>query len=679
MEDADIAAKLTERFKSALKKEREEDISQTQAQLLSLPPKALARRGLAILNLCVSNIRTAIGGSMVLELEPDTAISTEIDKGVGIRTGDIVAVERIPSATEKRLKPTMSPRMEGVTLRVSPKQIQVAVDDKFANAAVALDGRLWMTKLVNSVTYNRMNETMEHLTKLSAPTKLQRIVLGSIKPSKPKAPEHPVKYFDNTLNDSQKDAVQFALSASEVSIIHGPPGTGKTYTIIEVIRQLVEKGGRVLVCGPSNISVDTILERLDGLIPPTKLLRVGHPARILASTQRHSLDIILRTSDAGQIVRDIRAEIDDSFAKIKKTRSGREKSEIYQNIKHLRKEYRMREKKALTQVLNQGLVVVCTLHGAGSSFLSAIEFNAIIIDEVSQSFEPQCWIPLLMHPEAEKLIIAGDNKQLPPTIKAAMNEKVLGTTLFDRLVAAHGEKIKKLLNVQYRMNDIIMQYPSTSMYYGQLTAHDSVKGRTLADLEYVMRSEETETKVLWVDTQGGEFPESIPDESIKTDVDVSSKYNDLEAWLVIEQVLELLNKGVKMSDIGIISPYNAQVTIISKRLEACEEKGVIKNKTNEEEILEISTVDGFQGREKNAIIISLVRSNANGEIGFLTDDRRLNVAMTRPMRYLCVIGDTETLSKGSTFLTGWVDWATNYADIRYPDVGEVLELAMRLS
>ncbi|KAK9365122.1 P-loop containing nucleoside triphosphate hydrolase protein [Lipomyces kononenkoae] len=624
MDDAEFAAKLTKRFISALKKEREEDVSQTQAQLVSLPPKVLARRGLAVLNLCASNIRTALGGSLVLELQPDTAISNEIDRGVAIRTGDIVAVEKMPSATAKRLKSATSARVEGVTLRVSAKQIQVAVDDKFADDAVALDGRLWMTKLVNSVTYKRMNETMDHLTVLSTPTRLQRVVLGSLKPSKPKSPEPPAKYFDNTLNDSQRDAVRLALSASEVSVIHGPPGTGKTYTVIEVIRQLVESGQRVLVCGPSNISVDTILERLDGLIAPTKLLRVGHPARILASTQRHSLDIILRTSDAGQIVRDIRAEIDDSFAKIKKTRSGREKSEIYQNIRHLRKEYRMREKKALAQVLDQGLVVVCTLHGAGSSFLSAIEFSTIIIDEVSQSLEPQCWIPLLMHPEAQKLIIAGDNKQLPPTIKAAMNEKVLGVTLFDRLVAAHGEQIKKLLNVQYRMNDIIMQYPSVSMYDGKLIADDSVKNRTLADLEYVTRSDETETKAIWIDTQGGEFPESIPDESITTEFDGSSKYNDLEAWLVIEQVLRLLDKGVKMSDIGIISPYNAQVTLISKRLEACGESGMIKNQTKEEEILEISSVDGFQGREKNAIIISLVRSNAKGEIGFLSDDRRLN-------------------------------------------------------
>ncbi|KAK9320640.1 P-loop containing nucleoside triphosphate hydrolase protein [Lipomyces orientalis] len=679
MDDADVTAKLTKRFRAALNKERDEDVTQSQAQLLSLPPKVLARRGLAVLNLCVSNIRTAIGGSTVLELEPDAAISNQVDRGVGIRTGDLVAVERIPSATEKRLKSVISPRVEGVVLRVTPKQIHVAIDDRFADAAVALDGRLWMTKLVNSVTYKRMNETIESLKKLATPTRLQRIVLGSIKPSKPKTLEGHVKLFDNTLNDSQKGAVQFALSASEIAVIHGPPGTGKTYTVIEIIRQLVEKGERVLVCGPSNISVDTILERLDGLIPPTKLLRVGHPARVLASTQRHSLDIILRTSDAGQIVRDIRSEIDDSFSKIKKTRSGREKSEIYKNIKDLRKDYRMREKKALSQVLNQSSVVVCTLHGAGSSFLSGIEFNTIIIDEVSQSLEPQCWIPILMHPEAEKLLIAGDNQQLPPTIKASSNEKVLGYTLFDRLVAAHGEKIKTLLNVQYRMNDTIMEYPSLSMYDGKLNAHDSVKDHTLADLKYVARSEVSETKVLWIDTQGDEFPESIDDESIKSDIEGSSKANDLEAWLVIQQVLELLAKGVKMSDIGIISPYNAQVTTISKRIEACMEMGVIKSEENEERILEISSVDGFQGREKNAIIISLVRSNQNGEVGFLKDDRRLNVAMTRPRRYLCVIGDTETLSKGSTFLKGWVDWAMDYAEIRYPDVGEVLELAMRLS
>ncbi|KAK9466890.1 P-loop containing nucleoside triphosphate hydrolase protein [Lipomyces arxii] len=671
MDTNDVAAKLTKRFKQALTKEREEDIAQTQAQILALPPRTLARRGLAILNLNVSNIRSAMGGTMVLELEPDNAITSEIDKIVGIRTGDIVAIEKMPSTTEKRTKQANSARVEGVILRVTASTISVSIEDQFGDKALALDGRLWVVKLVNAVTYTRMDETLEKLSKLVAPTRLQKIVMGTVKPTSVNSID-PLEFFDVGLNESQKEAIAFALSDSEVSIVHGPPGTGKTYTVIEIIRQLVKKGERVLVCGPSNISVDTILERLDSLVQSDKLLRVGHPARMLASTQRHSLDLILRTSEPGQIVRDIRHEIDDNFSKIKKTRSGREKSAIYQDIKQLRKEYRLREKKALSQVLNSGLVVVCTLHGAGSTFLSGIEFNTIIIDEVSQSLEPQCWIPIIAHPEAKKLVIAGDNKQLPPTIKASFNERVLGTTLFDRLVAAHGDKIKRLLNVQYRMNDIIMQYPSEAMYGGQLIAADSVKDRVMADLEYVKASEETKIKALWIDTQGGDFPETEDAD------DNGSKSNDLEAWLVMQQITMLVDQGIRLSDIGVISPYNAQVSTIAKRVEAYVEKS-IKGVVGVEDGIEVSSVDGFQGREKNAIIISLVRSNDVGEVGFLKDDRRLNVAMTRPRRYLCVIGDMETLSRGSKFLKNWTDWASEHAEIQYPDVGDVLELAMRLS
>ncbi|KAK9448040.1 P-loop containing nucleoside triphosphate hydrolase protein [Limtongia smithiae] len=675
----EVVAKLTKRFKSALRKEREEDISQTQAQIASLPPKGLARRGLAILNVVVSDVRTALGGTAEISLVPDNAISQEIDKNIRIRTGDIVAVERIPSATEKKSKitTTATSRVEGVVVRISQKSIHVTLDDKFTEKAMALDGRLWIVKLANSVTYTRMDENMEALSKLKSPTRLQSIVLGVTKPSTPTQPEKDVKWFDNSLNKSQKQAVSKSIGDSEVTIVHGPPGTGKTYTVIEIIRQLVEQGKRVLVCGPSNISVDTILERLHGLIPTTQLLRVGHPARILQSTQQHSLDLILRSSEPGQIVKDIRSEIDDSFMKLKKARSGYERSEIYKNIKLLRKEYRLRERKALTQLLTQATVIASTLHGAGSTFLSAIQFNTIIIDEVSQSLEPQCWIPLLAHPEAERLIIAGDNKQLPPTIKFANNEQVLGTTLFDRLESLHGEKVKTLLNVQYRMNTKIMDYPSKAMYNGELTAAKSVADQTLADLEYIEQTEDTEVQVLWIDTQGGDFNESVSDEGSNMNADSTSKSNDLEAWIVIEQISNLLNCGVKLSDIGVISPYNAQVALISQRFEAFSERS--KLDIGKEEILEISSVDGFQGREKEAIIISMVRSNDSGKVGFLKDDRRLNVAMTRPRRYLCVIGDSETLSRGSKFLKNWVDWAMDNAEIQYPDVGDTLELAMRCS
>ncbi|KAK7205874.1 P-loop containing nucleoside triphosphate hydrolase protein [Myxozyma melibiosi] len=677
--ESEVIAKLTKKFKTALKKEREEDVARTQQQIQSLPPKILARRGLAILNVSVSSVRTALGGATVLELEPDlSTATTEIEKN-SIKTGDIVAVEKVPSATEKKSKTSSGSRVEGVVLRQSPKQVLISVDDKYSEAVLTLEGRLWIVKLADAVTYARMDETMEDLSKLTSPTRLQRIVIGTTKPTKPKQNDEPIQYLDDTLNGSQKKAVAFSLGESEVSIVHGPPGTGKTYTVIEIIRQLVAKGQRVLVCGPSNISVDTILERLHGLLPPDNLLRIGHPARLLTSTQQHSLDLILRTSEPGQIVRDIRTEIDESFAKIKKTRSGREKTQIFRDIKDLRKEYRARERKALNEVLNQGRVVVCTLHGAGSKFLSGIEFNTIIIDEVSQSLESQCWIPILNHPEAEKLIISGDNKQLPPTIKSVGNEKVLGVTLFDRLVATHGDSIRNLLNVQYRMNDTIMQYPSLAMYEGKLLADDSVRDRTLADLEYVTKCEETEAKVLWIDTQGGEFGESVSEETAKFDPDGGSKSNDLEAWLVVQEVSDLLDRGVKVSDIGVISPYNAQVSLIAKRVETFLENRNIGLSEKEENVLEVSSVDGFQGREKNAIIISMVRSNDKGEVGFLKEDRRLNVAITRPRRYLSIIGDSETLSRGSNFLKGWADWAMDNAEIRYPDVGEVLEFAMRAS
>ncbi|KAK9461466.1 P-loop containing nucleoside triphosphate hydrolase protein [Lipomyces oligophaga] len=673
----EVLTKLTKRFKTALKKERSEDVAQMQDQISSLPPKILAYRGLAVLNICISNIRTALGGSMVLELEPDSAISDEFDRGIGIRNGDIVALENMRAATEKKAVKGSGHRVEGVILRISPKAIHISVDDKFAETATQLEGRFWIVKLANSITYTRMDETMEDLSLLNPPTNLQRIVLGTLEPNLVTSQEQVLEYFDETLNDSQKKAIKFCLGPSEVAIVHGPPGTGKTYTVIEIIRQLVARNQRVLVCGPSNMSVDTILERLDNLLPPDSLLRIGHPARLLPSILRHSLEVILWNSDSSQIVRDIREEIGSNFAKIKKTKSGREKSEIYKDIKLLRKEYRIREKKALQEVLNNAKVIVCTLHGAGSGFLAGIEFNSIIIDEVSQSLEPQCWIPLIHHPEATKLIIAGDNKQLPPTIKAAANEKALGTTLFDRLVSIHGDKIRNLLNVQYRMNHKIMEFPSQSMYEGKLVAAEMVANQTLANLQYVCRNEFTETKVLWIDTQGGEFPENLKaatSTKLGRDENVSSSSNDLEAWLVVQEIAKLLKYGIRVEDIGVIAPYNAQVNILSKRIEAYLDKHV--RREGAAETLEISSVDGFQGREKIAIIMSMVRSNDKGDIGFLKDDRRLNVAITRPRMYLCIIGDSETLARGSKFLKAWVKWAEDNAEIEYPDVGDVLSFGM---
>lgn len=665
--DKEVLERIVGKFQGSLNNERTVDIEEMTKLLSSLPPKKLAERGLAIVNLVIGSMRTGLGGKTILELELDPAVSNAgsatLDAG-DIRTGDIVKVSQDSNNGSSKKGTTIEPPyLEGVVIKSNTNSISVTIDDKFENTE--LQGRLWMVKLANSVTYKRMDYTLSDLLTMGAEnklSKLHRILLGQESPTLEK--QDLKKFFDEALNDSQKEAVDFSLG-SDVSVIHGPPGTGKTYTVIEIIRQLASEGNkRILVCGPSNISVDNILERLHPHIKGDKLVRIGHPARLLQSNLIHSLDIVSKTSNQGQVIRDIRQEIDQNLKKVSKTKSGREKRGLYSEIKELRKDYRKREKGVLTNIILEAQVVVATLHGSGSrSIKNAYEhtggnlFDAIIIDEVSQSLEPQCWIPLATCPQVKKLIIAGDNKQLPPTIKTKSEKykHVLESTLFDRLVKLYGEKIKRLLNVQYRMNTEIMQFPSNAMYAGKLFAAESVANRKLAtEIKDVESTDETEAPVIWLDTQGDDFPESENEGELET-----SRLNRNEAYLVQLYVEKLLAAGLKETDIGIITPYSAQ-TILIKSLISERYPG-----------LEVSTVDGFQGREKNAIIMSLVRSNDKREVGFLSDERRLNVAMTRPRMHLCVVGNMETVSSNK-FMKSWVDWAEENAQLDYPDVGEVL-------
>ncbi|KAK9474282.1 P-loop containing nucleoside triphosphate hydrolase protein [Dipodascopsis tothii] len=681
---------LAAKFAAALAAERAEDVAQAQTLLATLPAKALARRGLAVLNLAVANVRTTVGGGVVVELEPDAAFAPEgpdTAQAAAIRAGDIVAVERMPSATEKR-RPRGAKngrsgdgaaadtagggrRVEGVVARVGhpPGAVVVAVDERDADQAADLDGRLWVVKLANNATYARLADTMARLDALRAPTRLQQVLLGTATATDDSADGAAVAVLDGGLNAFQRAAVALATGPSELAIVHGPPGTGKTATVVEIVRQLAGRGQRVLVCAPSNVAADTVLERLHGTLDAGRLLRVGHPARLLPATRAHSLDLLLRTSEAGALARDIAAEIDGLLASVRKTRSGRERGDVYRTVRALRKEYRVREQRALREMLTAAGVVVCTLHGAGTRFLQGIEFDAIVIDEVSQALEAQCWIPLLQHPEARRLVIAGDSRQLPPTIKAAKNTATLGRTLFDRLEAVHGRAQTRLLAVQYRMHADIMAFPSAALYGGQLVAADAVAGITLADLPGVAATDATTAPVVWLDTQGGDFDETVPAD------DADSRSNDLEAWAVVRHVAELVGAGVAPADIGVVSPYSAQVALVARRVRAWLARHA-PAADGAAPALEVATVDGFQGREKEAIVLTLVRSNADGAVGFLAEDRRLNVAMTRPRRHLCVVGDMETLARGTTFLRRWTDWAGEHADLVYPDVGDVLAFAM---
>ncbi|KAL3256639.1 hypothetical protein ABHI18_007432 [Aspergillus niger] len=681
--------------------------------------RTLQATGHALTGIVLSQCRTGLGGRVVGEFVPDAAVtstSTSSSKSGGnggsgdgklrlgahgVRVGDVVKVVEISSGgsggaggkkgkegKEKDGKGGGGGGVEGVVTRVGESAVWVAFGGKDGGKGKdAEDGveelwgrKVWMIKLANDVTYRRMNQTMEKMVKMaeSEHTHFMRVAFGHTSPMLPDYDSiGALEFTDPTLNDSQKEAIRFALAAREIALIHGPPGTGKTHTLIELIVQMVQRKQRVLVCGPSNISVDNIVERLAPKKVP--VVRIGHPARLLPSVLDHSLEVLTHTSEAAAIVRDVRKEIDQKQASIRKTRAARERRAIYDDLRELRREFRERENKCVENLVRESSVVLATLHGAGGHQLKNQKFDVVIIDEASQALEAQCWIPLL---SASKVVLAGDHLQLPPTVKStkenakkAAKEKEdkkengellenvsLETTLFDRLLSMHGPGIKRMLTTQYRMHEKIMQFPSDELYDSKLMAADSVKDRLLKDLPYeVEETDDTKEPLVFWDTQGGDFPEKTEDADLGKKAHLGeSKSNDMEALVVSRHVDALVDAGIHPEDIAVITPYNGQLAVLSQMLR------------EKYPSIELGSVDGFQGREKEAVVVSLVRSNSEHEVGFLGERRRLNVAMTRPKRHLCICGDSETISKGSGFLKRWMAFLEEHADLRYPDAGDLL-------
>ncbi|CAI4045408.1 hypothetical protein N7582_003514 [Saccharomyces uvarum] len=679
---------LASTFLSSINHEREQDIQITSRLLTTLSVQQLVQNGLAINNIHLENIRSGLIGKLYMELGPNLEINDKILRG-DIKIGDIVLIRPAKTKTKTRAKAKKTPEdssedqaeCSGVIYKMSDTQITIALDESQEVVATTFYSysKLYILKTTNTITYKRMESTMRKLSEFSSP--VQDKIVQYLVNERPFIPSSStlqnVKDFINpNLNDSQKTAINFAID-NDLTIIHGPPGTGKTFTLIELIQQLLIKHPekRILICGPSNISVDTILERLTPLVSNNLLLRIGHPARLLDSNKRHSLDIL---SKQNSIVKDISQEIDKLIQENKKLKNYKQRKENWNEIKLLRKDLKKREFKTIKDLIIQSRIVVTTLHGSSSRELCSLYrddpnfklFDTLIIDEVSQAMEPQCWIPLIAHQnQFHKLILAGDNKQLPPTIKTEDDRDVihnLETTLFDRLIKVFPKKeMVKFLNVQYRMNKKIMEFPSRSMYHGQLLADETVANRLLIDLPMVDASPsgddndvDTKLPLIWYDTQGDEFPETADDATI-----LGSKYNEGEIAIVKEHIENLRSLNVPQESIGVISPYNAQVSHLKKQIHD-------ELKLTD---IEISTVDGFQGREKDVIILSLVRSNEKFEVGFLKEERRLNVAMTRPRRQLVVVGNIEALQRcGNKYLKNWSEWCEENADVRYPNIDDYL-------
>ncbi|KAJ6166564.1 hypothetical protein N7470_002011 [Penicillium chermesinum] len=581
----------------------------------------------------------------------------------GIRVGDVVRANDVSAATAKKMgkdkskdgaKDASKGGPEGVVTRVSDQAICVAFGQQGSGAKSKEDDesveelwgkKIWLIKLANDVTYRRMKQTMEKMAKLGEGehSHFMRLAFGHTTPLQANyEATGPIEFTDPTLNDSQKDAIRFALGSQDIALIHGPPGTGKTHTLIELILQFVQRKKRILVCGPSNVSVDNIVERLAPKKVP--VVRIGHPARLLPSVLEHSLEVLTQTSEAAGIVKDVRKEMDEKQASIRKTKTGRERRAIYEDLKHLRKEFRERESKCVDNLVRESSVVLATLHGAGGHQLKNQQFDVVIIDEASQALEAQSNLKSK----------DGNGKDSQPEKKDTPQKEILKgvsleRTLFDRLLALHGPGIKRMLTTQYRMHEKIMRFPSDELYESKLIAADSVKSRLLAGLPY--------------EVQGGDFPEKVEDKEIgqKEALLGESKSNEMEALVVARHVDNLVAAGVRPDSIAVITPYNGQLALLSQMLR------------ERYPGLELGSVDGFQGREKEAVVVSLVRSNEEHEVGFLGEKRRLNVAMTRPSGISVSAGiQRPSAGKGSTFLKHWMDFLEEHADLRYPDAGDLL-------
>ena len=428
--------------------------------------------------------------------------------------------------------------------------------------------------------------------------------------------------LDKNLNESQLEAVRFALTAEHLAILHGPPGTGKTTTVVELIRQITRRGERVLAVAPSNIAVDNLFERL--LAAGENVIRLGHPARVMPELRDHTLDLLVENHPDVKMARKLAREaysLREQASKFTRARpeSGARQA-MRQDAKQMLADARKIEDMVVERLLDGAKIICATVTGLDRHLMGERHFDWCIMDEANQCTEAAAWAPLQY---VDRLVLAGDHKQLPPTILSAQAAaQGFSISLPERLLDQIGG-ISRRLTVQYRMNQAIMQFPSDELYEGSLTAHASVESHLLQDLPGVAPNELTGTPVTFIDTAGASYDE-------ESEPDGDSRLNPLEAALVVRKLEALLAAGLPPAAIAVIAPYSAQVRLLRQRIAHSE--------------VEVDSVDGFQGREKEAVIVSLVRSNRENEIGFLEDIRRMNVALPRARRKLIVIGDSATIA-----------------------------------
>ena len=460
------------------------------------------------------------------------------------------------------------------------------------------------------------------------------------------------------LNPTQERAVNEVLWAKDVAIVHGPPGTGKTTTLVEAINETLMRESQVLVCAQSNMAVDWISEKL--VDRGINVLRIGNPTRVndkmLGFTYERRFE---SHADYPQLWAIRKA--------IRELRKNRKKgSENYhQKMDRLKSRAAEIEIRINAELFGEARVIACTLVGSAHHLLEGMKFGTLFIDEAAQALEAACWIPMR---RASRVILAGDHCQLPPTVKSiAALRAGLGKTLMER-IAENKPEVVTLLKIQYRMNDEIMRFSSDWFYGGKVESAPQIKYRSVLDYDHPITWIDTSNEENQITIEGGDAPEDSA--SVSSSVSAANQNSDLnfkeqfvgesfgrinkaEAELTLLTLAEYFTKIGKQRvlsesiDVGIISPYRAQVQYLKKLIKKYEFFKPYRR------LISVNTVDGFQGQERDVILISLVRSNDEGQIGFLKDLRRMNVAMTRARMKLIILGNKDTMTKHPFYKKLW--------------------------
>lgn len=488
------------------------------------------------------------------------------------------------------------------------------------------DGKLGVQLLFDENSYREMDKGIQKLIKCDSDRleELKMILLGDQAPhtsdtSTISIPE---------LNESQNLALNKVLNAKDVAIIHGPPGTGKTTTLIQSIIQTLKKENQILVCAPSNAAVDLLAEKLGEM--NVDVIRIGHPARVNSEILSKTLDSNITRHKQYKELKSLRKSATEyrNLGHKYKRNFGQEEREqrkmLLSEAKRFKVEANLLSAYIKNDILDKTRVIATTLVGANNSVIQDKRFSTVFIDEAAQGLEPACWLPII---KSDKVVFAGDHCQLPPTIKSFEAAKSgLEVTLFEKVIKRNNADV--MLTEQYRMHKHIMDFPSRHFYNNELIANSEVADWRIFPDDLTLE---------FIDTAGcGYFEQSNPESrSIMNPEEMKLVFTHLTDYL---ESIDRLKITDSIMDIGIISPYKAQVNLM---LEHFKESGL----TNEELIkkVAINTIDSFQGQERDIIYISLSRSNEKGEIGFLKDTRRMNVAMTRARKKLVIIGDSATI------------------------------------